>query len=64
MTQHSAIEAPIYYPAKSDATNAIGQYVGSGRRVAVAGRKIGEEMRMVPVGHLQRKKFGYRQQAR
>jgi len=41
------------YPAETDATDTVGQYVGRRGHVGVAGREIGEKMRMMPLGYLQ-----------
>ena len=41
------------YPAETDATNTVAQYVGRRGHVWVAGWEIGEKVRMMPLCYLQ-----------
>ena len=42
----------LSYPGEADASQARGQHVGQDGRVGVAGREVGVEARVLPVGHL------------
>jgi len=52
-TLRATVYLLIYYPCETDATDAIRKDVGNRCLVRVAGREIGEKVRMMPLGYLQ-----------